>query len=85
MTELTPQNIDALLDSGRLEIKMRNGNWWRLRRNGATKRWKTDPNRVRVPLKAGLRTYDVIATYAHDLGPKGGHLFNTPYIRVRKD
>ena len=80
--EINPQNVDELLDRGRLEIKMRNGNWWQLRRNGATKRWKTDANRVRVPVKAGLRVYDVIATYEQDLGPKGGHLFNSPYIRV---
>ena len=80
--QITRHNVDELLDSGRLEIAMKSGRWWRLRRNGATRRWKTDPERVRVPVKAGLRVYDVIATYEKDLGPRGGHLFDSPYIRV---
>ncbi len=84
MTTLTRHNIDSLLDSGRLEIKMTNGNWWTLRRNGKTQTWSRDVERVRVPIKAGLRVYDVIATYDHDLGPNGGHLFSTPYIRVKE-
>jgi hypothetical protein len=81
-TAITPQNIDQSLDAGRLEIKMRNGNWWTLRRNGATKRWKTDPERVYVGVKAGLRVYDAIATYDSDL-PRGGHTFSSPYLRVK--
>ena len=63
---------------------MRSGRWWQLRRNGVTRTWKTDPERVRVPVKAGLRVYDVIATYACDLRPRGGHLFDSPYIRVKE-
>ncbi len=82
-TQITRHNVDALLDSGRLEIAMRNGNWWQLRRNGATKRWKMDPERVRVPVKAGIRVYDVIATYERDLPPTGGHTFSSRHIRVR--
>jgi hypothetical protein len=82
MTKLTRHNIDSLLDSGRLEVGMRNGRWWKLRRNGATKTWKTDPERIRVPVKAGMYTYDVIATYRNDLGPRGGHLLDSPYIRI---
>lgn len=81
--QITRHNIDTLLDSGRLEIAMRNGKWWQLRRNGATKTWKSDVERIRVPVKAGLRVYDVIATYEQDLGPRGGHLLNSPYIRVK--
>jgi len=85
MTEITRHNVDELLDSGRLEIAMKLGvttRWWQLRRNGATRRWKSDPERVRVPVKAGIYVYSVIATYETDLGPKGGHLFGSPYIRV---
>lgn len=56
---ITRDNIDAILDSGKLYACMRNGNWWQLRRNGKTQTWKTDATRVRIPVKAGLR-----ATYA---------------------
>jgi hypothetical protein len=83
MPTITRHNIDHLLDTGQLEIAMRNGNWWTLRRNGETKRWKRDPERIRIPIKAGLRVYDVIATYNCDLGLRGGHLLNSPYIRTK--
>lgn len=55
MTPITRDNIDALLDAGRLEIAMASGNWWRLRRNGATKRWVRDASRIRVPMKMSFR------------------------------
>jgi len=84
MTQINRYNIDQLLDSGKLEVAMKNGRWWQLRRNGATKTWKTDPERIRVPVKMGMYGYDVIATYSQDLGPKGGHLLNSPYIRIRE-
>ena len=82
---LTPDNVDELLDGGRLEVAMAYGRWWRLRRNGATRRWKRDPRRVRVPVKAGLYVYDVIAMYPRDLGPRGGHLLDSPYLRIDGD
>ena len=34
------------------------GKRWKV--NGAVKTWKTDPDRIRVPLKHGLYTYDAI-------------------------
>lgn len=34
------------------------GNRWKV--TGAVKTWKTDPSRIRVPLKHGLRNYDAI-------------------------
>lgn len=34
------------------------GKRWKV--NGAVKTWKTDPNRIRVPLKHGLYAYDAI-------------------------
>jgi hypothetical protein len=52
--------IETLLDAGKLEIAMRNGNYWTLRRNGATKLWKRDVNRFRIPFKAGLKSCGAI-------------------------
>lgn len=34
------------------------GKRWKV--NGQVKRWKRDPNRIRVPLKHGLYSYDYI-------------------------
>lgn len=55
MIDITRDNVEALLDAGELFAAMRNGNWWRLRRNGRTQTWKRDATRVRIPIKAGLR------------------------------
>ena len=55
MTEYpTLASIEAALDSGKIQARMTNGNWWTLRRNGATKLWKTRPDDFRIPVKAGL-------------------------------
>ncbi len=35
-----------------------NGKRWKV--NGQVKTWKTDPNRIRVPLKHGLYAYDAL-------------------------
>jgi hypothetical protein len=48
--------IEAALDSGRVQAEMTNGRWWRVRRNGRTKLWKTRPGQWRIPIKAGLRS-----------------------------
>jgi hypothetical protein len=34
--------------------------------NGSVKLWKTDPSRIRVPLKHGLYSYDAITTDMFD-------------------
>jgi hypothetical protein len=60
VVEITKQNIDALLDAGLVEVHMKNGNWWKIRRNGQTKRWKRDTNRIKVPFKMGLYGYGAI-------------------------
>lgn len=60
MTAITRENIDKLLDARRIEAAMRDGKWWRIRRNGATKRFKRDPMRIRVPVKAGMKSYYTI-------------------------
>lgn len=73
MTPITKANIDELLDAHQICAAMKNGAWWRLRRNGATKRWKRDTNRIYVPVKAGLKSYYAItesdfALRANDYG-----------------
>lgn len=61
MTMITRENIDELLDAGRIETLMRNGRWWAIRRNGATRKWKRDPSRIRIPIKYGFRsTYAIV-------------------------
>lgn len=52
---MTLPEIEAALDAGQIYAAMRNGAWWQVRRNGATKRWKTRPDEFRIPIKAGLR------------------------------
>ena len=53
---LTLSELESLLDHGQVECLMGSGRWWRLRRNGQTKRWKTRPAAFRIPVKAGLRS-----------------------------
>jgi hypothetical protein len=43
------------------------GKRWRV--NGQVKTWKTDNERIRVPLKHGLYAYDALET--HDFIPDG--------------
>ena len=57
---ITRANVDALLDARAIQVLMTNGRWWTVRRNGATKRWKRDPARIRIPIKAGLYVYGAI-------------------------
>lgn len=57
---ITRHNVEELLDAGHIEMAMRNGNWWRIRRNGKTQKWKKDANRIRIPYKAGLKIYGAI-------------------------
>lgn len=58
---ITRHNVDQLLDAGKIEIAMRNGNWWKIRRNGKTQKWKKDADRIRIPYKAGLKVYGAIS------------------------
>lgn len=37
---ITRKNVDRLLDAHKIECAMKNGKWWTIRRNGATKKWK---------------------------------------------
>ena len=52
---ITRETIDQLLDQGQIEIAMASGKWWRIRRNGATRRWKRDASRIHVPIKYGFK------------------------------
>lgn len=52
---ITRENFEELLDKGNLFAAMHNGRWWKMRRNGATQRWKRDANRIRVPFKVGFK------------------------------
>ena len=60
MIDITRQNVEQLLSDGLIFVAMRNGNWWRIRRNGATKRWKRDASRIYIPFKAGLKSYGAL-------------------------
>lgn len=53
--KVTRENVEQVLDGGLLQVHMRNGNWWDVRRNGATKRWKRDPDRIYIPIKFGFK------------------------------
>lgn len=78
---ITRSNVDALLDAGRIEIAMRNGNWWRVRRNGATQTWKRDAARIRIPLKFGFRGTGAVTEADFRSGPAGDAL-NPDHFRV---
>lgn len=52
---ISQQKIERALDQGKLFARMRNGNNWRVRRNGKTITWTTRPGDFRIPCKAGLR------------------------------
>lgn len=57
---MTRTEMETALDGGRLFARMNSGNWWKLRRNGKTKTWKTRPKEFRIPVKAGIWTYGAL-------------------------
>jgi hypothetical protein len=57
MDTITLQYIENSLYNGELWAHMRNGHYWRLRRNGQTQKWKTRPADFRIPVKAGFKSY----------------------------
>lgn len=81
---ITRDNVDRLLDSGRLAVSVwvpsarGHVRWWIARRNGETRRWKRDPKRIRIPFKAGMHVYGAIET--GDFDPHGN--LNPEYFRV---
>lgn len=65
---LTVENFDQALDAGEVRVQMLSGRWWAVRRNGKTRRWKRDLNRVEWPLKYGLRGYFTVRPEDLNLG-----------------
>lgn len=59
-TPVTIAEIELMLAHGQIFAEMRNGRFWQVRRNGATRRWKREPERFAIPVKAGLRSYATI-------------------------
>lgn len=60
---ITRANIDDLMDRRMIQTRMKNGNWWDIRRNGKTQTWKSQPGRIRIPYKYGFRGYGAITTW----------------------
>ena len=92
MIKITRKNIDELLDSGNLYVAMKNGRWWRMRRNGKTKTWVRDNNRIRIPFKVGLKICGSIteSDFIVDLSQFGdlsrlGDCLNPSYYRHADD
>lgn len=56
LSDMTLAQIESSLSSGNIEAAMRNGRFWRIRRNGTTKVWKTRPGHFQIPVKAGLKS-----------------------------
>ena len=54
------QQVRYELDHGCIWVRMNSGRYWRCRANGATKLWKRDMFKYRIPVKAGLSAYTYI-------------------------
>ena len=54
------QQVRYEIEQGAIWVRMNNGRYWRVRCNGATKLWKRDPWRYRIPVKAGLKVFSEI-------------------------
>jgi hypothetical protein len=78
---ITPSTVESLLDAGAIQERMVNGNWWTIRRNGQTKRWKRDTSRLRIPYKAGLYVYGDITE--HDFVEFNPEKFGEDAVRSR--
>lgn len=62
------QEIETALDKGKLWVcvSVRDGKFWKARRNGKTIDWKTRPGHFSIPVKAWLR---VTGRIEHDTNP----------------
>lgn len=49
------REAERALDEGKLYAAIKNGKHWLCRRNGATKLWKRDESRIRIPFKYGFK------------------------------
>jgi hypothetical protein len=60
-----PRDAERALDAGKLYVaaivsRDQRAVYWLARRNGATKTWKLDETRIRIPMKCGLRSCGAI-------------------------
>lgn len=70
---ITRANIDDLLDRRMIEVHMKGGAWWEVRRNGKTQTWKSQPGRIRIPFKYGFKGYGAFTTWDF-IKPNGGRM-----------
>jgi hypothetical protein len=54
------QQVAYEIDHGAIWIRVNNERYWKVRRNGATKLWKRDLFRYRIPVKAGMYVFSEI-------------------------
>lgn len=54
------QQVRYEINAGSIWVRMNSGRYWKVRCNGATKLWKRDAFRYRIPVKAGLYVYSEI-------------------------
>jgi len=52
---MTLDELEQALDGGNLWVQATATRYWKVRRNGVTKRWKRDLYRYSIPCKAGFR------------------------------
>jgi len=65
LNQLKP--IEDALAAGYVWALMTGNRYWRVRRNGVTKLWKTRPDEFRIPIKCGLRACGEI-THKSNIG-----------------
>ena len=61
---MTYNEIEIALSEGKVSVLMSNGNYWRVRKNGQTKLWKTRPQDFYIPIKFGLKGYGKITNHS---------------------
>jgi hypothetical protein len=66
LTDLSLEEIERAVDSNQVQIRIYTNRgmgpvkYWRVRRNGKTRLWKTRPDDYQIPVKAGLYIYAYI-------------------------
>lgn len=59
-TKIERAQIDNVLDTAQLYVKMNDGSYQLCRRNGASRKWIKSPERMYIPFKHGFRGYGQI-------------------------
>ena len=60
MLHLTKAEADKAIDAGNIKALSAHKTWWKCRRNGMTKTWKTRPDEYSIPIKIGSKDYSYI-------------------------